>query len=46
MNDINQMREALKRTYPSARFATKVNLMAPDMVTAMYLRLKENDKLK
>lgn len=44
--DTERKREALKRTYPSAQWAKKVNLMPPDQVDAVYIRLRNQNKLK
>lgn len=44
--DTNFKREQLKRAIPTASFAKKVNLMRPEQVTAIYLRLKDQSKLK
>lgn len=44
--EINKQREALKSAYPgSAKWSKKVNLMPPAQVTAVYLRLKNQNKI-
>ena len=43
--EINKQREALKKAYDSAKWAKKVNLMPPAQVTAVYLRLKNQNKI-
>lgn len=45
VKEIEKKREALKKVYPTAKWAKKVNLMSPDQVTAVYLRLKNQNKL-
>lgn len=42
----NQEREALKRAYPkSTSWAEKVDKMSPSQVTAVYIRLRAQQKL-
>jgi hypothetical protein len=43
--DDNQKREALKKVYPSAKWATKVDKMSSAQVTAVFLRLQAEKKL-
>lgn len=43
--EITKQREALKKAYPGPAWAKKVNLMPPDQVTAVYLRLKDQNKI-
>lgn len=40
-----QQREAILRVYDSAKMTKKLNLMKPDQVAAIYLRLKEAGKI-
>lgn len=44
--ETNNQREALKKVYPGAAWHKKVNLMSPDQVVAVYLRLKSQGKIK
>lgn len=39
-------REAVKAAYPSRKWETKVDHMSDDQVTAVYLRLKLQGKVK
>lgn len=44
--EINQKREDLKKAYPrSSEWSKKVNLMRPDQVVAIHLRLKRQKKI-
>lgn len=45
VKEINRQREELKKAYPGVKWAKKVNLMPPDQVTAVYLRLKAQNKI-
>ena len=42
----DNLREQLKRAYPSKKWADKVNAMREDQVAAVYIRLKAQNKLK
>ena len=41
----NQEREALKKAYPSKRWAEKVDRMSEAQITAIYIRLRAQGKL-
>lgn len=41
----NDKREALKRVYKSKAWADRVNKMTDDQVVAIYLRLKNQNKI-
>ncbi|MET0785914.1 MAG: hypothetical protein ABWY25_04350 [Paenisporosarcina sp.] len=42
----DKYREELKKAYPSKNFAEKVDKMRPDQVTAIYIRLRSQGKLR
>lgn len=44
MSNIRE-REALKKAYPSKKWADKVNKMSEQQVAAVYLRLKSQGKI-
>lgn len=44
--NINQMRDALKRAYPSKQWAEKVTKMRDDQIQAIYLRFKREGKIR
>lgn len=44
MND-NQTKDAIKKVYPTASWAKKVDQMRPDQATAVYIRLRSQSKL-
>lgn len=40
-----QKREAIRAAYPGRKWAQKVNAMTEDQVVAVYLRLKQQNKI-
>lgn len=45
VSDLAKQREALKKVYPSPKWAKRVNLMSPKQVTAIYMSLKRQNKI-
>lgn len=44
-HQITQMRDAIKKKYPSPSLVKKINLMPPEQVRNLYGRLKRNNKI-
>lgn len=45
VKELTHQREQLKKAYPYAKWAKKVNLMQPAQVTALYLKFKSQGKI-